>query len=140
MSILKAVANITSDQILALHTAPVVVVPAPGLGLYIVVLNFSFEYVFNTTPYSRQFANNVIGLTTDAANGFYQSAVLQQGFIDQSTSQISAFGTIQLANTHNPIPSVSIKNKALSVAADVAPLGGDGTLNVIVYYTIESVL
>jgi hypothetical protein len=139
--IYKAVLNITSAQLLSLDSVPVIIVPAPGAGFYICVLNFSFEYVFKTTPYTPASSTDAIGLGTDTVDGYFQSAVLQQGFIDQSASQISAFGNLdQNVTSGNPVPLTEANNKPLLVGATTAPTVGDGTINVIVYYTIEPVL
>src|ERR1017187_4492696 len=141
ITLYKANLNITSAQLLALDAHPLVIAPAPGVGFYICVFNFSYEYVAGATPYTPADPSDVLGVGTDPVNGYFQFAVNQTGFIDQATSQVAPFGAVDVSFlSGNPAPLTEENNKPLYVGATTAPTAGNGTLNVIVYYTIEPVL
>ena len=142
-TILTTTTNLTAAQIASLVESPVTVVPAPGSGFYIIVHNFVFEYVFNTTPYIVSAQDQLVLGTVNQINneGSYQVAIPETGFIDQSSSQVLGFGGISLNYTTGLSLAVSdADNQPLVVSATADPASGDGTITVTVFYTVEPIL
>ena len=111
--------TITSAQLLALHTTPVILIPAPvASGLFIIIPQY-YTVIYNagSTPYSGTTSNGLFefgwGDTTTDINTNMVGAVSDTGFVDQATSQILLSGS----GTSGPgLPLSSVVNKNISRA------------------------
>jgi hypothetical protein len=120
--------TLSSAQILALHTTPVTLIPAPGAGKYIVVDEVDAKEVFGTVAYTG--ANNGEFRYTDGA-GAKVAADLPSAFID------SASGTNYEVCPKVATAFVPVLNAPVVIAVPVAnPAAGDSPINLIVRYHI----
>src|SRR6266403_669818 len=102
--------NLSSAQILALDVTPVLIVPAPGAGNFIRVLNIIEDLTFGTTPYSD--VSSSAGLYYGDANGFTVDGVRISILSEQSSSKV-----VLNAVENNPImqgPAVSFLNQPIA--------------------------
>jgi len=133
---LTAKVTISSARILTLFSVPVPIIPAPGVGKYINVLNVIVEYQFGTTPYD---VGEAIELWLSPADGgANDSSVygLNNAIITQTSDQI-ALGSLSLANGAVFSARSVLENQGMNFASDTSdPTGGDGVLVVTVVYEI----
>src|SRR6266404_430733 len=129
--------NLSCAQILALDVTPVLIVPAPGAGNFIRVLNIIEDLTFGTTPYSD--VSSSAGLYYGDANGFTVDGVRLSILSEQSSSKV-VLNTVE----NNPImqgPKDSFVNQPITASAiGGAPTGGDGTIKVTIDYVIDALL
>lgn len=122
--------TLTSAQILTLGTVPVQLAPTPGPGKFIRVWQALFDAKFNTTPYSVPGGPAlVVGQPLEAqahspvGNNISAAASNLDLVPGEETTDIRANFADQ------PI--------TVRVETGLNPTLGDGTLTVIMYYTIE---
>lgn len=132
-----AAITISSAELLAIFTSPKVIVAAPGAGFAIQVLDYIFEYKFNTVAYTinNDIILNYTGDTTKAIDNYLLSTFLtstQSVFGPGSGSEKAATATFPL--TYN---RTTVENKAVQVTGLVGnPTLGDGVLYVTLRYRI----
>jgi len=125
-----SVVNLTSAQILALGTTPVVIVPASGVNTVNVISSITVTCNFNTTPYDT--STTVSAFYAAGTIGYYMGIDLL-GFLSSGISKLysldSATQQFQL-----------VANAPIFLQADLGdPMTGDGTIKVtVVYQTINS--
>lgn len=124
--------TLTSAQIKTLQSVGTVLLPAPGPNKVLAVLFIFAFYKFGTTAY-------VIGdetVLTFSLAGNNIAGIQWVGLIDQTSSQCE--GGSQGGGV---APSATVANQPLLAKTDgsVDPTVGDGTLTIVVYYTVESV-
>lgn len=116
--------SISSAQILAFNTTPIVVMPAAGAGKVIIPLNIYYQYNYNTVTYA----------TFGGIVGYYQSSGLS---VFNSSNIIfnseDAFNKIAPIATTSDIGSLDNQAIVLSVTGG-NPTAGNGTLDVYASY------
>jgi hypothetical protein len=137
---------VTSAQLLALTSAPVVLVPGVS-GHYLSLQGAILEYIFGTTPYtipaSNEFDIQVGPSAVDGSDANIVGNIPATGFIDQSNdvifdaTNITITGGLPLGGGGNiPAPSSEASGQAIYLVeqggTDVTV--GDGTLKITVYY------
>ena len=126
---------LTAAELLALHTTPIVLVPAPGPNKMIQPLSASLAYHHGATPYTLNGATSLrIFLGNPLLEGFLNMHL--PGCIDQPTDQWED----PLAPSANTGPDILANwvNQPLTVDIDVANLTlGDGTVTLTVDYVIN---
>jgi hypothetical protein len=136
-SILKvSTVNISSSQLLSLHSIPVSILPPPGSGIMHNVFSVIVEFVPNTTPYvvdvlgflEFQYATNGDDVTNHISG---------IGLLDQKAKAISTADM----ETISGLGQLSVANSGicLTTSADNNFMRGDGSLIVTVFYATLSV-
>lgn len=128
---------LTSAQLLTLKGTPQVLIPAPGAGKIIYVDQVSFRYLFNSVAYTLN-AGTIKVFEGPSANAKSIIASVATGLIDQvvntSNLGIPALATGNLTDAQGINVPITIANDG---AAEFTL--GNGTLEVIVNYTIVAV-
>ena len=129
-AVLNATVTLTSAQLQQLHSSPVQVVAAPGVGQFINVLSFAVQYKAGSTPYTLAGGGN-FAIAPKFVNG---SAVPAVGLIDQSTNGVATSGEYLQAT----VPQSALENKPMAIQNDTGTewSNGDGTVTITVYYTV----
>ena len=135
---LLATITLSSSQLLSLSTTPVVLVPAPGAGLYLFPHSYMLEYNFGGTAYSTPAPTNNCwinwgGQAINSSNG-PMSFDWGVSFI-KSSSSVLALGVCG-----NGLISLAVaENNSLMFGAPNPLSNGNGTLKVSLTYSILSV-
>lgn len=122
--------TLTSAQVLTLTSSTVQILPAPGAGKVIVPQFAIAQLKYGTTPYSIGTTNNLIF----RCNGL-QAAALFIAALLTGTASNQSYGTAAQSALGTAIEENQPLDLVLDGGAD--PTGGDGTLTVILYYSIE---
>src|SRR5271157_62669 len=143
------VARTTIPSAKLLSSASVIVVPAPGMGKYIVPISMFYNYKFGTIAYAA-----LLGQTMAITIG--GSAIWSQcdaaNFMDQLADQVcTPFASTDITpspsvatgfspgNPGGPSLESTLDNAALEFSVDSGGLTlGDGTLDVIIFYYIAT--
>lgn len=134
--------TLTSAQILALLTVPVVLVPAPGVGFWINTIFVVMRFIGGTVAYTDAGGAVSIGagtLTTAlAANTIFLVTVSPNSRKQVIFPWAAAIGAGVIDTAANP-PTAD--NAALAISKVTNNFAaGNGTMHVTTYYTIESTL
>jgi hypothetical protein len=130
---LQASVVLTSAQVLAIHTTPILVIPAPGAGYYIMVTSCSFALEYNSSAY----------VTTNPLELFYGVSGSQVAC--QGVSIGFMEGTVDLVwnNMYNTqgasgsgFTGTAIENFGIYVSALGNPSGGNSPIEVTVNYQV----
>jgi hypothetical protein len=131
---LRATVNITAAQLKTAHAAPVTIIAAPGAGKFIRVTYVQIKYTFGTVAYTSgsnfglDYGATLAGTILTAS-----SPTISGALVSKAVLGIGAIGSvIQIAESF-------IDNQAVNfgvLATEFAT--GDGTLSVVVDYTIET--
>jgi hypothetical protein len=132
-SVSKIKVSLTSAQVLALLVTPIQLLPAPGVGKFIVPVAVTFEYVFETTPYTSTATLAVYPANSNPSTEQWFTADTHN-FLTLSTSAIAQGAQAQLTTVGYPVNSALNVNLAAGGSISL----GDGTLNVYVTYTVET--
>lgn len=130
----RAVLALSSAQILALHSTPLEIVPAPGVGKIILPISAVIQYFAGATPYTVNAGDTFMLLPEGAASiGFgYQADAT--GLIDQAINQIGNFGPTEISSS---LSSASGKGLSVAESDGGTPFsGGDGTVKITVLYVV----
>jgi hypothetical protein len=129
--------TLASADLLALGITPVEAIPAPGAGKVIQLLSVFAVYRFGTTPYSVSNPPAYFTLAADAGAFDNTAQIEADGYIDQSSDQISwaqidrGEGTIPLADAENQAFQISLSSTIPSVITD-----GDGAVDFYITYSV----
>lgn len=126
----KKIITINQSQILSSHSSPVELIQAPGAGKYINVHNYILHYTYGTTPYTYSAG---IGLIINTASNpmFSLNSTLLNGTSSGKDAK-------SINNTESTIVSYWKDNQSLNFKSFTSnPTGGNGTIKLILYYTIE---
>jgi hypothetical protein len=128
--IFTATLTLTSAQILALFTTPVVIVPAPATGFYINPM----ETVLRTLPGGSAYAaGGVVQLALGAAATVVIGTIAAAAVITNAADQIAASSiALWTGSEANCDAQPLVINNASGAFTT-----GNGTLSVTVYYTVE---
>jgi hypothetical protein len=136
VEILFQTVHLSSSNILNLHTTPINLVSAQGVGTLILPLWLITQYNFGTVAYT------ISGLHEDAVLKFngVTGAIDDQSFISIDGATASYMYLFQ-EMTFNDAAGLSGVNKAIVVAesATSAYISGNGTLDVMLYYAVLEV-
>lgn len=120
--------SLTSAQILALNTTPILCIPAPGAGKVIDVLSVLVKYNYGTSPYSVAaggLALRSLGTTSRQLN-------IIKSIIEQTFSTLTHSNAYYADNNDQLLSNVAVYIEALTSN----PTGGDGTIDLYINYRI----
>jgi len=119
---------ISSAQILALNSSPVILVAAPGAGFTIMPETVLVQYIFVTTSYTGDITPVVIVDTANASAFQFFSLLADTVTTIKKLTPVTPFGS-----DIDQFP----EDKALRITTGASnPLTGDSTIRVFVTYTI----
>lgn len=132
--------NITSLQILGLST-PIELLPAPGIDKYYVIDRIEYKYTFNTLPYTLPSSPTLYldgcfdsyidkTLLTSATN----AVCVINGNLRNTITVGSGSGAVKVITNKDVLNS----NLILGTTNGENPFGGDGTIQIIIYYKIQT--
>ena len=127
--------TLTSPQILALNTTPIILVPAPGASSWIWILFAESSYHFNTTAYVN--ANNQVQL--QYAGGSVLPWQFDALVLNDTSSNVRSYpvGTGMVSLSSPPtFHNADVANRAVQLGATSNPTTGDGTLTMTIVYEI----
>lgn len=120
---------ISSLEILNSFTTPIVLIPAPGPGMFINLIAFSFSIDFNSVAYSG--SNPTIRF-----DGTTQNVV-------PSTSSFRDFVNSSADSAHKNGPSIVhdavLNSDLIFLSTGANPTSGDSDIKVKIWYSIESI-
>ena len=119
---------ITSDQLLAIHTTPIELIPAPPVGSIILPVSFVWDYTFGTVAYSGANINLLIGGQAIATGTI---AVLL-GATSVLYQLVETGGNTTVVAAKVPLTD----NSNLTLSSSANPISGDGTLVIQVLYKV----
>lgn len=125
--------DLSQSDILSLNTSPVTLIPTPGVGKYISVIQTTLYYKYGGTPYVQ--TSNIRVRTP-------QGAV----FLNTSTTILTGAGNALTIIPYSSGDGMNnqtffFENQEVQIKAEIAnPSGGNGTMRVRVLYTIEDAL
>lgn len=123
--------TLTSAQILALYTTPVTIIPAQGVGKYIVTTKIYGRINYNTTTYN----GGLQGLKFKIVGANGDSALL--GFLVTSTVTRVIPAYIYADNVGTTSDTQLLPNAGLQVSLSTAtPTTGDSTIDLLVEYMV----
>lgn len=123
--------TLSSAQLLALNTSPPVIVPAPGAGKAILVLNCWYSLTFGTAQYAdaSTLGLGYLGVGTPIIENSNAGVVIK--------SAASRVGYSAIAGSTSATAAVA--NQAVVMISAANPTTGDGTAIVAVAYVVVSV-
>ena len=129
--------TLSAAQLNGMHTSAPIVIPAPGAGLYLLPQSITAAYNFGGTPFTvtggdqfMYFGWQEQALSTAAAIATLPDA----GLVDQSSSQV--FISTSFMNT--PVSLSAVINKPLVLGINDTLSGGNGTLTLVISYTVTA--
>jgi hypothetical protein len=124
----KATVTLSSAQLLDLNSTSITLVAAPGAGKYLAITRVNAVLTYGTTPYT-------VADSVPVRVGGVQSVSLAS-LLGASESSVATMNGGDLT----AVPLSSLENGAIDIrASDSNPTGGDSTLTVTVWYSIEDV-
>ena len=124
--------QLTSAEILALGTSPIIVIPAPGVGKYIEVTSASMYITYATTPYATITSLNLITVGSSLRQMWFPSILGKS--ISTGQRALEEPGAVGAANAE------LIENAAVQLitSTGVDPTAGDSIATLsITYKTVE---
>jgi hypothetical protein len=125
-----AIVNISSAQILAMGTTPVELLPAPGVGKYYDIEKVILEYNYNSVGYSNA------PQPMPSMGNFYQE--ISVSFLSSASNDVVIIN--DFGRDPQGIYERYIINQKLELGDynGANPTLGDGTLRVIITYTVRT--
>ena len=126
-NVLTTKLTLTTAQILALNTTPIQIVPTPGVGFALQVINVMVRLNYNSIAYTT---NTTIGIYNNGSN-LYQHLIA--GVLGDTVTKIG-IGSDQMTTV---TVSQVVENTALVVSTIGGnPLAGNSSINVYLTYSI----
>lgn len=133
-----AIVNISSAQILAMGTSPIVLLPAPGVGKYYQYYGFA-EYTHVTTGYTGLQYFAIVGGTSYQGTVAFNPFSEENNFVEFNSANPVQNYTMGGATTYPMQYKTYLNDNVVATTFDGAnPTLGDGTLRVIITYTVKT--
>lgn len=122
-----AAVDVSSAELLACHTTPVIIVPAPGTGKMIVVNSILIKYKNEGTHYAGG---------ASAARLYYDTVVILSGqsWLNQNTDFVLAGPPTVVTGALS-----GFENKAVKLFSTSNPTTGNGTAIIFVWYKVVDI-
>lgn len=130
LPVLHARVSLTSAQILAINTAPITLIPAPGANKVITILGFATALNYGTTTYSATAINFYYGNVSGASTAIGISATLL-------SATASAYQNGR-GSAASEAPVAQFANQAIVASAAANPTTGNGSLDIDLWYTVSN--
>lgn len=128
--------DVTSAEILALHSSPIELAPSPGPGrAYAMITNGTAIYRAGATPYTGSSPLAIGPAAAAATPGYPADSCLTAGVPGLINSAADALGSFELTGFGGADLALS-EDQPLVLTCDSNPGAGDGTLRVVVYCAI----
>ena len=124
--------DLSSAQLLSLHSSPAMLVPAPGLGKVILLINLIAKLHFGSTPYTMN--GSMPG--PDLYYGTFNSRTIG-GWTGPAQDHTTEYHNGWGWDGQQP-PDV-LDNQSLNLSIDAEMTGGDGTATLWLYYIVQDV-
>jgi hypothetical protein len=124
----ETIVDVPSEQILAMGTTPIVLLPAAGANAYYDIEKIIFEYSFIATPYALVGKIMVLGMNTTYA-------IIKDSLITEPTNMQAVMSTPIIDPSVSPYFADPL-NVFITLTIDNGnnPTDGDGTLRVKIYH------
>lgn len=130
--VFKSVVNLSSAQVLAMYTTPVLVAPAPGAHKFLLVHDFFVEYAYGGTPYA-----NGSGFTLQYGSAGSDAGLLISSSNINPNGSASDFGGDPNPTFNNFDVVTAYVNQGIYVTTGINNFtAGNGTFRVSLFYTI----
>jgi hypothetical protein len=123
--------TISSAQLLTLNTAPVLVIDAPGAGNYIDILSVSYKYNYIAPAYNPN--GGVLALITNGLGG-RQITWPSSTLLAQTNDVFQHINNYEASNND----ALAINQAVYFEAKTANPTGGNGTIELDIYYRVVS--
>lgn len=132
----QASVTITSAQLLALHTTAVQIIPAPGVGFYIAPAYYYMQLHYNTLTYAGSGNCSLIYGPPPVVNP--TNLITLYGWCAATSGIIVHTSSCQFIGIcgEGLVPYTTCGNAAVNFTAPTAVTGGDGTLTLVVNYSV----
>lgn len=134
----KTIITITAAQLATIHTTPIQVIAAPGVGFYIQVQHCTLKYIFGTVPYGSFGSPGAWTMTYEPSALSTAASISASTFIQGSSNGLG-FMTQTGINTAAYTTAIDNSGVYLTCTANPASLG-DGTLVVELWYYLDQFL
>lgn len=129
----KAVVTVTTLELAALAATPKTLVAAPGASKYIEYLGGNIALIFGTTAIDDAAADGDLIIRTGTTNTGVSLTVQSDGLVDAAADAVSTAKPLATDVVLDANETIELFNAG---AEFTVVGGGDGTLQVIVYYRI----
>jgi hypothetical protein len=132
LPIYKNVVTLSSAQVLAMYTTPVLIIPAPGTHKFLCLHDVFVEYAYGGTPYANGsgFVLQYTSVGSDAGLVFFNSNINPNG-------SASDFGGDPNYPFTNSDVVANYVNQGIYASTSINNYtAGNGTFRVTVFYTI----
>jgi len=130
--VFKNVVNISSAQVLAMYTSPVLIVPAQGAHKTIFVHDFFVEYAYGGTPY----ANGSGFAIQYGSAGSDSGLIITNSNIDPNGSASDFGGDPTVPFTNSDVVTSYVNQGVYASTTINNYTAGNGTFRVSLFYTI----
>lgn len=122
--------TLTTAQLLNLATAPVILLPSPGPNKFYAIHHGWSFYKFNTTPYTLSGTANLLLSGINTSNVYVPLLGYINTSVDRAREVFHGCPTILASELYNQPLALRLFPGALLTL-------GNGTLKVVIFYTIE---
>lgn len=119
--------TLTSAEILAIHTTPIVIIPAQGAGTTIVFIQGTYSMSYNTTPYATDITLRIFnGVNVAGQDG---------GALAATDDYLSVRGMMQNFSTTGGVSLY--ENVDITVSTPTSnPTAGDSDVTITLFYSV----
>jgi hypothetical protein len=126
--------SLSSAQLLALHTSPVTIVPAPGTGNVVVPLAWALAYTYGSTTYVSSDSGPILSWNNTTSPEASSFDITLNFLLTQTSSQFGFVSGLESGNTGAPS---AFNNQPLLLGNVTSNMTtGNGTAKLTVWYSI----
>jgi hypothetical protein len=139
-ALIQARIPVSAAQLIAANVTPVALLPKPGAGKYYNVIALDVEYLFVTTPYTIAGGASLEWDNDDAFGGStrFGGIVSCSGLLDQTSSTLAMHNAFDLTSGQTAQDISNWVNQGINLFINGGVSGGNGTLLILMSYTINT--